>query len=399
MEKVMFLDYETLRVLWWAILGILLIGFAIMDGFDLGVAAILPLVAVRDLERRVVLETIEPVWEGNQVWLILGAGAAFAAWPLLYAVAFSGFYIAMFLALAALILRPVGFGFRNKIENPAWREAWDWALVAAGIIPAFVFGVAFGNLLRGVPFRFDESLRIVYEGGFFDLFSAFTILCGILSVSMFVMHGAVYLCLKTDGVIQKKAVQIAAIASVVTVILFAAGAFFILFGIDGYVVTGGIDPNGPSNPLLKTVERLPQAWLGNFAGAAWEYHKEAISGNILGNVWELAFPVFGSLSAIAAPHLARYTRGRLGMIASSIGLTGIIGTAGLAMFPFLMPSSLDPNSSLTVWDASSSQLTLFIMLIATAIFMPLILVYTSFVFRVMRGKVTLQHVKDHESVY
>ncbi len=399
MEKVMFLDYETLRILWWAILGILLIGFAIMDGFDLGVAAILPLVAVRDLERRVVLETIEPVWEGNQVWLILGAGAAFAAWPLLYAVAFSGFYIAMFLALAALILRPVGFGFRNKIENPVWREAWDWALVAAGIIPAFVFGVAFGNLLRGVPFRFDELLRIVYEGGFFDLFSAFTILCGILSVSMFIMHGGVYLCMKTDGVIQKRAVQIAAIASVVTVILFAAGAFFILFGVDGYVVTGGIDPNGPSNPLLKTVERLPQAWLGNFAGAAWEYQKEVSSGSILGNVWELTFPVIGSLSAIAAPHLARYTRGRLGMIASSIGLAGIIGTVGLAMFPFLMPSSLDPNSSLTVWDASSSQLTLFIMLIATAIFMPLILVYTSFVFRVMRGKVTLQYMKDHESIY
>ena len=169
------LDYATLRLIWWLLLGILLIGFAVMDGFDLGVATLLPAVARTDEERRIVLNVIGPVWEGNQVWLILGGGAIFAAFPPLYAVSFSGFYIAMFLILVALILRPVGFKFRSKVPDPRWRAVWDWALFASGLVPSLVFGVAMGNVLLGVPFHFDDTLRVYYEGGLFGLLTPFAL--------------------------------------------------------------------------------------------------------------------------------------------------------------------------------------------------------------------------------
>ena len=153
-----FLDYETLRVIWWVLLGVLLIGFAVMDGFDLGVGILLPFVARTDGERRVVVNAVGPVWEGNQVWLILGGGAIFAAWPLIYAVAFSGFYLAMLVVLLALILRPVGFKFRSKMPGTRWRATWDWLLFLGGFVPALIFGVAVGNALVGAPFTFDDTL-------------------------------------------------------------------------------------------------------------------------------------------------------------------------------------------------------------------------------------------------
>src|SRR5580692_3013228 len=152
-------EYEILRLIWWALLGILLIGFAVMDGFDLGTAALLPFVGRTNMERRVAINSVGPVWEGNQVWFILGGGAIFAAWPALYAASFSGFYLAMFLVLAALILRPAGFKFRSKLPNTTWRGFWDWALFVGGVVPSLVFGVAFGNLFLGVPFSFDSDLR------------------------------------------------------------------------------------------------------------------------------------------------------------------------------------------------------------------------------------------------
>ena len=198
-------DYETLKVIWWLLLGVLLIGFAIMDGFDLGVGMLLPFIARTDTERRVVINTVGPVWEGNQVWLILGGGAIFAAWPALYAASFSGFYLAMLLVLAALILRPVGFKFRSKMPGVAGGSNWDWALFVGGAVPALVFGVAMGNLLKGVPFSFDSELRATYAFGLFDLLNPFALLCGLVSVAMLVTHGAVYLAIKTDGEVAQRA--------------------------------------------------------------------------------------------------------------------------------------------------------------------------------------------------
>lgn len=379
----MLIDYEVLRIVWWALLGVLLIGFAIMDGFDLGIGILLPFLARTDLERRVVLETIEPVWEGNQVWFVLGAGAAFAAWPLLYAASFSGFYLAMFLVLAALILRPVGFNFRNKVGNQTWRSVWDWALVLGGFVPALIFGVVFGNLLQGVPFHFDESLRTIYTGGFFGLLNPFALLCGLVSVAMLVMHGGVYAALKTEGVIAKRANQAADRAALALIFLFTIAGVWIAFGIDGYVITAGAAHDGPSNPLAKMVVQKPGAWMDNYG-----LHP-----------WVVVAPLLGYTGALTAIYFLRSNKAGFAFIASATSIFGVIATAGFTMFPFIMPSSSDPNSSLTVWDSSSSQMTLFVMLICTAFFMPLIIAYTSWVFRVLRGKVTAEHLERDGPMY
>ncbi|TWB40960.1 cytochrome d ubiquinol oxidase subunit II [Nitrospirillum viridazoti] len=372
------LDYETLRLLWWALLGVLLIGFAVMDGFDLGVAALLPVVGRSDMDRRVMINTVGPVWEGNQVWLILGGGAVFAAWPALYATAFSGFYIAMFLVLCALILRPVGFKFRSKLEGAAWRRAWDTALIIGGVVPAVVFGVAFGNVLQGVPFHFDADLRVTYTGGFLGLLNPFALLCGLVSLAMVIMHGAVYLAVKTDGQVAARARGVVPWAVLAMLVLFSLAGAWIALGIDGYAVTSAVVADGPSNPLMKTVERAPGTWLEN-------YRRLPLS---------LIVPALAYVGALATWGLIRAERVGLAFITSSLAVAGVVGTAGVSAFPFLLPSSSDPASSLTVWDASSSHTTLQIMLVATLVFMPLILAYTAWVFRVLRGPVRAQDITN-----
>ena len=383
MDQLIPLDYQTLRIIWWLLLGVLLIGFAIMDGFDLGTAALLPFVGKTDDERRVVINTIGPVWEGNQVWLILGGGAIFAAWPALYAVSFSGFYLAMMVILLALILRPVGFKFRGKIENPAWRSLWDWALFIGGFVPALIFGVAVGNVLLGVPFSLDETLRPAYHGTFFGLLTPFALLAGLVSLSMLVTHGATLLVWKTDGTVAARARSYGIIAALATVVLFAVGGYWVANHLGAYVVTSVQNPLGPSNPLGKTVSAGTGNWLANYAA----------------HPWMITAPVLGFAGfLIAALSLAARIR-PLAFLGSAIGILGIISTAGLSLFPFLLPSSVDPNASLTVWDASSSHLTLWIMLITTVIFLPIILVYTAWVYRVMRGTVSTSTIDRNPNAY
>lgn len=374
------MDYEILRLIWWLFLGVLLIGFAIMDGFDLGVAAQLPFVARTDSERRVAINTIGPVWDGNQVWLILGGGAIFAAWPTIYAAAFSGFYIALFLVLAALIIRPVGFEFRNKIADRRWRAFWDWALTIGGLVPSLVFGVAFGNLLQGVPFRIDGDMRIFYEGsGLFELLNPFGLLAGLVSLTMLLAHGAVYLAVKADGPVRERAVRLLTVTAPVSVLLFVLAGLWLSQAIPGYAIVGEVLTNGPSNPLLKQVAVRDGAWLANYAA----------------HPWMIAAPVLGIAAPLLAVALVRLGRPVLGFAASGTGILGIISTAGVSMFPFLMPSSIAPQASLTVWDASSSERTLFIMLICTLIFLPIVLSYTAFVFRVLRGRVTAAQIENN----
>jgi len=375
--------YEILRLLWWVILGVLLIGIAVMDGFDLGTAILLPVVAHTDGERRVVINTIGPVWEGNQVWFILGGGAIFAAWPPLYAAAFSGFYFAMLLLLLALILRPVGFKYRSKLTNPRWRSFWDGALFIGGLVPALVFGVAFGNVLQGVPFRFDPDLRMTYEGSFWALFNPFALLCGLLSVSMLTLHGAVWLSGKTRHLVQARAQRAALLASIASVVLFAAGGFWAAH-LDGYAVQSAIDPNGPSNPLAKQVTQTAGALFANYSAMPIT----------------MAVPAIGFAGVLLGGLLARSGRlPGLAWVLSALGIAGIIGTAGISLFPLLLPSSLDPNSSLSVWDASSSKLTLGVMTTVTVIFLPIIVAYTSWVYRVLRGPVTIDQISEENHSY
>jgi cytochrome d ubiquinol oxidase subunit II len=369
-------DYETLRLIWWALLGILLIGFAVMDGFDLGMAALLPFVGKTDLERRIVINTVGPVWEGNQVWFILGGGSIFAAWPALYGASFSGFYLAMFLVLATLILRPVGFKFRSKMDAPRWRRFWDWALFAGGVVPATVFGVAFGNLFLGVPFTFDGDLRFHSQITLWSLLNPFGLLVGLVSLSMIVMHGAAWLNLKTEDAVQARARAILPFAALTFVVLFMlAGA--LLSGLDGYRIAGAMAHDGPSNPMLKSVVRIPGGWLAG--GTQWPAIAVVLAG-VAGAVLLRARPLPAFLCSMLVP-------------------AGTIATAGLALFPFLLPSSNQPNASLTVWDSSSSKLTLGVMLVVTALFLPLIIAYTGWAYRVMRGPVRAKDVSESKSAY
>lgn len=370
------ITYETLRVIWWLLIGVLLIGFALTDGFDLGTGMLLPFAGRTDLERRVIINSIGPVWEGNQVWLILGGGAIFAAWPQLYAVSFSGFYLAMFIILVALILRPVAFKFRSKRASPRWRSLWDMALFIGGAVPALIAGVAVGNVLQGVPFHFSPDMHIFYEGSFIALLNPFALLCGLVSVAMLLMHGAAWLQLKTAGAVAERARCYGSVAAVLTTVLYAAGGVAMWFSVDGYRISSAIIVNGPSNPLLKSAVLQHGAWFVNFATYPW--------------IW--AAPAIG----LAAPMLAWFfqRRGRIGaaLLASASGIGGIILSVGGAMFPFILPSSLDPRASLTVWDSSSSHMTLFIMLVVTVIFMPIILGYTAWVYKVLWGKVDAEAI-------
>jgi cytochrome d ubiquinol oxidase subunit II len=372
-------DYQTLKIVWWLLVGVLLAGLAIMDGHDMGVGTLLPFVGRSDIERRVVINTVGPHWDGNQVWLITGAGAIFAAWPLVYATAFSGFYWAMLLVLWALFFRPVGFDYRSKIHNSTWRSVWDWGLFIGGAVPPLIFGVAFGNLLQGVPFQFDANLVSTYTGSFWQLLNPFALLAGVVSSAMITLQGGSYLAHRTEGVIQARAIKGAVGAAVVMVLAFVAAGFW-LQAIDGYRITSVINPSGLSDPLAKTVVREAGAWMANYG------HQPLM--------WTL--PALGVLGAVAAALLLVRRQTLTAFVASSLAVLGVIGTAGASMFPFLMPSSSMPSASLTVWDSVSSHMTLGIMFWATILFMPLIVLYTSWAYRVMRGKVTSAYVQEHD---
>ena len=373
------LSYELLRVIWWALLGVLLIGFAITDGFDLGVAGLLPFVARTDTERRIAINTVGPTWEGNQVWLILGGGAIFAAWPLVYAVSFSSFYLAMFVVLAALILRPVGFKYRSKRDDPRWRNFWDWALFTGGFVPALIFGVAVGNVLVGAPFRMNDDMRIFWDGNFFGLLNPFALLCGLLSVTMLFLHGAAWLSMKAEyGPVRDRARTFAPIFAFASIVLFALAGAWVAFGDLGYQVPNTVSPDGPANPRLTETVREGGAWLANYGRYPWM----------------ILAPVLGFGGAALALFGLRSNSEAMTFVGSKLSVVGIISTVGLSMFPFILPSSIDPNASLTVWNASSSHTTLFVMLIVTAILLPIVLAYTAWAFKVMWGRVTTEQVES-----
>ena len=373
------LDYVTLKLIWWALVGVLLIGFAIMDGHDMGVGTLLPFVGRTDKERRVAINTVGPHWDGNQVWFITAGGALFAAWPVVYATAFSGFYWAMILVLWALFFRPVGFDYRSKIHNAKWRSTWDWGLFIGGAVPPLVFGIAFGNLLQGVPFHFSNMLVSTYTGSFWQLLNPFALLTGVVSSAMITLQGGTYLAHRTEGVIQARAIKGGVVAALVLLCTFVIAGVW-LQSIDGYRITSVVDIAGLPDILNKTVVREPGAWMANYG------HYPVL--------WLL--PALGLAGAAGAALLMMMRRTLAAFVASSLAVVGVISTAGVSMFPFVMPSSTVPAASLTVWDSVASHMSLAIMFWATLIFMPLIVMYTSWAYRVMRGKVTVAHIEANE---
>jgi cytochrome bd ubiquinol oxidase subunit II len=378
------MDYPTLKLIWWVLIGVLLIGFALTDGFDMGAAILLPFIGKTDSERRIIVNTVGATWEGNQVWLITAGGAMFAAWPLVYAASFSGFYFAMLLVLFSLFFRPVGFDYRGKRDDPRWRTAWDWALFTGGFVPALVFGVAFGNLLQGVPFAFDQDLRVTYHGSFFALLNPFALLCGLVSVAMLIAHGAAFVKMKSDGVVQQRAAIALRFAALATVVLFVIAGTLVATFISGYQIMSAAPTDTVANPLLKQVLSAPGLWLTNYSLYPWM----------------IAAPIAGIVGGVLAVLLASTRFETSSFLATGLMVIGVILTAGFSMFPFIMPSSLDGRSSLTAWDSTSSQTTLGIMLGAVIVFLPIVLLYTSWVYRVMRGKVTAAAIEEnHHSMY
>ena len=373
------IDYETLKVIWWLFIGVLLIGFAVTDGFDLGVAVLLPILGRSDEERRVIVNTVGPVWEGNQVWLVTAGGAIFAAWPLVYATAFSGFYAAMLLTLFALFLRPAGIVYRSKSDDPRWRSAWDWGLFVSGVVPAVVFGVAFGNLLRGVPFHFDPAtMGVVYTGSLWQLLNPFGLVAGLVSLAMLTMQGATYLQIRTEDALERRAATAAVWSAIAFIVVFALAGLWISLGVSGYRITAMPPASSAFAPIAKTVEISQGTWLENFANYPWM----------------MLAPLAAFAGALGVIAFARLGRAAPAFIASSVANAGVILTAGLAMFPFVMPSSSDPRSSLTVWDAVSSHRTLWIMFWVVIVMLPLVLAYTAWVYRVLRGKVTAAYIRE-----
>lgn len=375
----MITDYETLKLVWWVLVGVLLIGFAVTDGFDMGVGTLLPWLGKNDSERRVMLNSVGPHWEGNQVWFVTAGGALFAAWPMVYASAFSGLYTALIITLLALFLRPVGFDYRSKMESARWRNNWDWALFAGSVVPPVIFGVAFGNLFLGLPFDLDEYLRPSYQGGLFGLLTPFPLLCGVLSLAMLVMHGSVWLGMKSEGDLRRRANKTSAWTATLTSILFGMGGVWILYGIDGMTILTMSDPNGVANPLAKTVQVASGAWLQNFAD-----YPVLVAAPLLG----LGLPFITAI-------LASRQREGTAFFTSSLAVACIIATAGIALFPFVLPSSLNPHHSLTMWDATSSALTLNIMLLVACVFVPAVLSYTLWSYAKMWGRISTDHIAQH----
>ena len=373
------LDYPTLKTIWWLLVGILLIGFAVTDGFDMGVGALLKVVGKTDDERRVMINAIAPHWDGNQVWLVTAGGAIFAAWPPVYAASFSGFYLAMILTLAALFFRPIGFDYRSKLENASWRRNWDWAITVGSVVPPIIFGVAFGNLLQGVPFHYDDIFRFKYTGTFLALLNPFALLVGVLSLTMFVAQGAAYLQMKTNAQILQRSQRIGTITGFVAAVLFVICGIWLHSTIAGYVVTSEIDTNAINNVMNKTAQQQSGAWLANF-----------IAMPIL---W--AAPILGVVAFLLTGLFSRAGKGAYAFISSSLGQAGVILTCGFAMFPFIMPSSSHPAHSLTIWDATSSELTLKIMFVVACIFVPIVLGYTIWSYVKMFGRITEQDIRDN----
>ena len=375
------IDYEFLRIIWWVLVIVLLIGFSVTDGFDMGVTALLPVAGKKEVEKRIMINSIAPHWDGNQVWLLTAGGAIFAAWPIVYSVAFSGFYIALFLVLAALFFRPIGFEYRAKIDNPTWRAVWDWGLFAGGFVPALVFGVAFGNLLQGVPFELNELSQVTYTGSFFGLLNPFALLCGVLSLAMLVTHGANWLQMKTTAELRNRARAITQIGALVTLITFVLAGVWLSFK-EGYVVTSVLDHFAPSSPASgKEVAVEVGAWFKNFneTPALWIFP---------------ALVVIGALLNVVA---SKANRCGFAFFFSVLTMAGVIITAAVSMFPFVMPSSTHPAQSLLMWDATSSELTLTLMFYLALVFVSISLLYTIWSYYKMFGRLDESFVEDNKN--
>lgn len=379
----MLFDYMTLKLIWWFLICILFIAFVITGGMDLGVAILLPFLGKDDNERRLIINSIGPTWDGNQVWLLTAAGAIFAAWPLVYATAFSGLYFALLLVLAALILRPPGIDYRSKLPAKRWRNFWDWSLFISGALPAYLFGVAVGNLFLGIDFAFDDTMRVTSSGGLFTLLSPYTLLFGMLSLLVFIIQGGMFLQNKLPIEIIKRNTKIIKKAIIVFLSLFVLLSFWTVFYLKGFKVLMTPDLQSSFTPAAKIVKFAPGFWGNNYVE-----HKVFMLLPLLTII------CFSSLLLLQQTKMYK-----LSMVVSSLGILNLLFTIAITLFPFILPSSLEPKHSLTIWDAVSSHKTLQLMFWAIVIFLPIVLLYTSWVYKVMGGRVNAKKDLSKSEAY
>ncbi|WP_082054109.1 cytochrome d ubiquinol oxidase subunit II [Methyloterricola oryzae] len=377
------IDYETIRVIWWLFIGVVAIGFALTNGFDFGIGALIPFLGRTDTERRVIINTVGATWEGNQVWLVLLGGAIFAVWPLVYATLFSGLYAAMLLVLFALFFRPAGFDYRSKLENPTWRNAWDWGLCIGGAVPSILLGVLVGNLILGLPYHLDADLRSFYTGTFLGLLHPYALLCGVIGLLMNLFHGSIFLMWRTEGTLRERARGAVAVLGPALLVAMVLATLWTL-SLDRPEIAQMAATDAPSNPLNKTVVGQGAGWLAHFTGHAWM----------------LPAPVVAFAGFIGAYVLGRAGSAGLSFLLSSLGIAGLLLTIGFGLFPFLLISSTDPKSSLTMWDATASHFNLLLSFWITVVFLPIVLAYTRWVYKVIWGSVTEAKVlQDSHTLY
>lgn len=375
-----FLSYGVLKIIFWCILCFLFSGFAIMDGHVIGVGSLLPFLGKTDEERRVIINAVASHWEGNQVWLISGVGLTFAAFPLIYSTLFSVFYWVIIIALWTLFLRPVGFDYRSKIQDIRWRKFWDFILFLGSFIPSIVFGIIVGNLLQGIPFYFNEQMVSFYLGSFSDFLNPFAIFCGIISSLILIFHGAIYLMHITEDSIYDRSYKVVKFTGILILILFSIAGLIIYYYIPGYHVSSHIDISSYSTPLDKKVIREVGLWLYNYKSP-----------------FTIIIPIFAYIGILLAIFFEKYKKTLLSFVFSSIGVSSIVLTVALSMFPFILPSSYGSyTSSLTVWDSVSSKRSLIVMLLVIILFVPMILFYTRWAYKVLSGKITVAYVKKND---
>lgn len=371
------ISYSSLQLLAWLAVGTAFFLFAATAGFDFGAGMLARFIGKTDSERRVVINTVGPTWDGNQVWLIFAGGALFAIWPRAYAAAFSGLYFAILLVLWSLFLRPVSFEYRSKLTSAKWRNFWDWMLFFGSFLPPLLLGVAVGNLFLGLPIHYDPiSLRFYYgkemadATAFSDLFTLlrpFALLVGLVSVVMMLMHGAAYLCLRTAGLVAERARKVLILSALLFLILFSGAGYWIAY-LPGWVWTATPDPM--LHPLAVNAVVQTGAWLQNYM----QYP------------WMMIAPFIGLTSPFLVLLFACGRAYRPAFIFSVLAIAGTLATWALSMYPFVMPSSIAPSQSLTLFNATSSPLSLVGILITTAIMLPIIFIYTAFVYRKMWGR-------------
>ena len=332
----------TLQVVWFFLIGVLFTGYAILDGFDLGVG-FWHLFTKKNKDRRVMLNAIGPVWDGNEVWLLTGGGALFAAFPMVYATVFSGFYLALMLVLFGLIFRAVSLEFRSKVEGASWRSKWDLAFSMGSIVPALLFGVAVGNILRGVPL--DQAGN--FAGTFIGLLNPYSLLIGLTGLAMFAMHGALYITIKAEGDLAEQSRNWAGKAWIAYIVLLAIA-------------------------FIATILTQPQLLANAKAHAV---------------LWLIPALALGATVAIGV--LNKQGKPQAAFLASALAIAANWGLVGAGIFPNLVPALGQPEYSLNLYQHSSSQLTLTAMLIITLIGMPIVLGYTIFVYRKFAGKVQM----------